>query len=146
MRRILASSALALAAAVLAACSDSGSTGTCNPGPNLAKPVMLYPIPGAVGVPDSPQYIVVANVGPGSGSIYLQAASGGTQIAAQALGAVPSPGPSPAATTPPGATALAAAIPTLGAATTYNVSFTANPPTACVQTQSSGVLGSFSTQ
>ena len=146
MRRILAFSAVGLVAAVLAACGGNGPAGTCNPGPLLAAPVLLYPIPGATGVPDSPGYLVVANVGPASGSLYLIPPSGGSGIAAQALAPVPSPAPSPAASAPANSTSLAASIPTLTGGTAYTVKFTANQPSSCVQAQNSGSIGVFTTQ
>jgi hypothetical protein len=149
MRRLFVFSAVALVAA-LAACSDNGPAGSCNPGPTLAAPQLLYPIPGATGVPyinlNSPNgYLVVQNVGPAGGTLYVN--SGGVPIAAQSLGAVPSPAPSPALSPSPGATPLAAQIPNLSPGTAYTVSFSANPPTTCVQAQSSSVnIGSFVTQ
>ena len=148
MRPFLAFSALGLVAAVFAACSGNGPAVSCNPGPLLAPPVLLYPIPGATGVPDSPGYLVVANVGPASGSLYLYPQPQGTSpgIAAQALGPVPSPAPSPAASAPANSTPLAAIIVSLPAGTKYNVQFTADQPSSCVQAQSSGSIGVFTTQ
>jgi hypothetical protein len=146
MRRFIAFSAVALAAAALAACGDAGTgSTTCPSYPTLGLPQLLYPIPGATGVPDSPQYLVVTNVGPASGSLYLIPPNGGNNIAAQALGPVPSPAPSPAATAPANATVLAAAIPNLNTGT-YTVKFVSNGASPCVQGQQSGTIGSFSTQ
>ena len=68
------------------------------------------------------------------------------ESAAQALAPVPSPAPSPAASAAPGATILAASIPNLSPNSTYTVTFTANQPTQCVEAQSSGTIGSFTTQ
>jgi hypothetical protein len=145
MRRVFVFSAIALAAG-LAACGGNGPAGSCNPGPTLAAPTLLFPIPGTSGVPTNANYLVVDNVGPASGTLYLTPPGGGVPIAAQALAPVPSPAPSPAASAAPGATILAASIPNLSPNSTYTVTFTANQPTQCVEAQSSGTIGSFTTQ
>jgi hypothetical protein len=145
MRRFIAFSVVALAAAALSACGDSGGSTPCGTLANLPAPQLLYPIPGAVGVPDSPLYIVVSGVGPAYGSIYLKPPTG-SNIYANALGPVPSPAPSPAASAPAGSTLLAAPIPSLAAGTAYGVYFNANGASPCVQGQVSGSIGSFTTQ
>ena len=112
---------------------------------NLPLPQLLYPIPGSTGVPDNADILVVAGVGPASGTLYVSPGSG-VPIQAQALGGVPSPGPSPAATTPAGETAQAAVIPNLASGQTYTVKFTSVGPSPCIQGQYSGNIGSFTTQ
>jgi hypothetical protein len=145
MRRFIAFSVVALAAASLAACGDSGGSTPCASQPNLAAPQLLYPIPGSSGVADSPGFIVVSGVGPASGSIYLKPPTG-SNIYANSLGPVPSPAPSPAASAPAGSTLLAAPIPSLAAGTAYGVYFNSNGASPCVQGQVSGSIGSFTTQ
>jgi hypothetical protein len=145
MRRFIALSVVALAAAALSACGDSGGSTPCGTLPNLPAPALLYPIPGAVGVPDSPGYIVVSGVGPAYGTIYLKSPSG-SNIYANAIGPVPSPAPSPEASAPAGSTPQAAPIPSLAAGTLYGVYFDSAGASPCVQGQVSGLIGSFSTQ
>jgi hypothetical protein len=146
MRRFLAFSVVALVGVLVTACSDASTSVTCTQQPTLAPPQLLYPIPGAVNVPDNAQILVVGNVGPASGSLNVIPPSG-TAIAALPLGAVPSPAPSPAVSPGPTSNPQAAVIPTLAAATTYSVQFQANSVVGCsAQGQSSGIIGSFTTQ
>jgi hypothetical protein len=64
LRNLFVTAALATCAVAFAACGGGGNTisnptpgPTCSPGTTVQ---MIYPIPGATGVPDSPQQIVFA--------------------------------------------------------------------------------------
>ncbi|HTZ55544.1 MAG TPA: hypothetical protein VMB20_10820 [Candidatus Acidoferrum sp.] len=83
LRNLFVASVLATSAVAFAACGGGGNTITNpTPGPTCAPGTtvqMIYPIPGATGVPDAPQQIVFA-VGtalPNIWNAYLSNASSG---------------------------------------------------------------------
>ena len=136
--------ALVLVATVLAACSGNSNLappGSCT---SVAPPVLLYPAPGATGVP------VVANLqlyfgypsnpGPTFAVPSLTANNGNPTITGSPY-ALPSPGPTPPGSLPPPANtqSFVSTISGYAAGTTYTVNVT---NTACNATYA---LGSFST-
>ena len=108
----------------------------------FAAPQMLYPIPGASGVPDGPQTFVFTAI-PQTGVIALLTDPAGDTFRSAAFSAPPSPLPSPLASPPSGATLAGAAVPALAPATTYRVTFQdAGPCTSPI----AGSAGSFTTK
>ncbi len=146
MRPIFALSALLAIAIGVAACTSAGDSGgpPCVVPPQLGLPQLLYPIPGSAGVPDNADVVILAGIGPAGGTVAIAPPSGPT-IATNPE-PLPSPYPSPAATPQSGASPSAFGVPTLVTKTTYNVVFTANAASTCTQAQSSGAVGSFTTQ
>ena len=145
LKRTLAIAA-ALAVSVTAACSnDPGTTVTPCPAIALAQPTLLYPKPGAIGVPTTVRIVILANISSFGGSVTL--ATTGSTVAAGTFGPAPSPLPAGSATPPPGTTAQAASIPTLFAGSVYAVNFVGNSVAGslCAAPQSGGTLGAFST-
>ena len=114
LRNLFAVSALATCAVAFAACGGGGNTitnptpgPTCSPGTTVQ---MIYPIPGATGVPDSPQQIAFA-VGtalPSTWDAYISNSStgngtaGGYTVPLQTItaGQVPSPSATPSFANP----------------------------------------------
>ncbi len=97
-------------------------------------PALVYPIPGATGVPDGNFTLVAAYVPPG-GTIALSSG------AALAAAAVPSPLPSPYASPAPNATAMSGfAVGALAPSTSFTVALSV--PGACPATVQ---LGQFTT-
>ncbi len=127
-----------------------------SPGPTPFPPVLIFPMPGATGVPANAAEIVFAGTfdasyGPG---YYTLATSGGTRIPIGAVTSAPTPLPSPAATLPPDYSPNwpyeAVPIPILSPATTYEFGYTAtgydpNDPPACTS-QFSQQVGAFTTK
>jgi hypothetical protein len=154
LRNLFAVSALAMCAVAFAACGG-GSPGltnptpgpTCSPGTTVQ---MIYPIPGATGVPDAPQQIVFA-VGTALPSIwnaYLSNASNGNgtvngyTVGVQTITKSQVPAPS---ATPSFANAIYQSVTlqgSLNAATTWYV-WINNTSGNCTPL---GPLGSFTTQ
>jgi hypothetical protein len=143
-RQFIFAGALIAAAAGIAACNDATGIAPCSV-TTLPAPQLLYPKPGAVGVPDNAQLLVIDNVGPNGGNLVILQ-PGGLTIAAGPLGVAPSPLPSPAASPASTAVPQSAAIPNLNPATAYSVLFYAAPATNCTDPQASGTIGSFVTQ
>jgi len=114
------------AAAVMAACSSQAVSpigGSPCPALALLGPQMLYPIPGATGVPTAAGMIVVAGSLQANDVVELTPA-GGMTLDLGPLGPAPSPLPSPAATpAQAGASPSAVSYPALQSATTYTVSY-----------------------
>jgi hypothetical protein len=106
LRSLFVGLGLALCALAFAACGTSGPTytaptpgPTCSPGETV---VMVYPIPGATGVPDNPQQFVfvVASPLPNYWNAYVSTSSSGASgnyTLAGMLTIQPSQVPSPAA-------------------------------------------------
>lgn len=108
-----------------------------------APPDLLYPMPGATGVPDG-NFTLVAGYSIRPPAVQLVTASGGIPaFSSNAWGPPPSPMPSPAATPRSSSEVLyGLAVPVLAARTTYNVDVTFGTP-PCQTTESAG---SFTTQ
>jgi len=134
------------AALATAACSNGDDSGGGCMTSSVGPPQLLYPIPGTILSTDNPTWLVVANVGGSGGALMLVPAGGGSAVQAGSLGAAPSPLPSPSNTAPPGQNVEAAALPILTESTKYSVVFTANTQPPCGPQQSSGTIGSFTTQ
>jgi hypothetical protein len=143
-RRLLAPVTLASA---LAACSPTQTACSLVAPPiNFANPQLLYPIPGAVGVPDNAKFLVLATTSQVTlaGNLSLTA-PGVNQPLVQ--GAVPSPLPSPMASPPPGASEFGAALPPLAPHKTYNVTYVLHAAVdPCAPTNTTANLGSFTTR
>jgi hypothetical protein len=153
--------ALFLAVAAGVACS-SKSTPVVNCGlpPPLPIPelILLYPAPGATGVPDAIDSLVFSGngedyFGPTTIALTTMSTDGAVSVVAQGTpGPAPSPLPSPLAT--PSGLGIdtpnsGLPVPTLSPATTYSVSrtyedFSEQPPTC--RTKISETLGTFTTQ
>ncbi len=138
-----ASCAVIAIASIVAACG--GGTGTphqtCVALPVPAPPPMIYPQPGATGVPDGNFVMVLA-------FSYAQATSlmnGSNSVGPLAPTAVPSPLPSGAGTPFPEATPAAYSVPALQHATTYTVSASFAVQTAGCPSQEIDV-GAFTTK
>lgn len=129
-----------------------------SPVPTPLRPVLVYPMPGATGVPDNLSAVIFAGsydgtYGPG---YYTLTASTGSPVPVGTPTAAPTPIPSPAATLP--AAYVADRIPytalpiagTLASATTYTFAITetdynaGNPPVC--RTVNSFTVDSFTTQ
>ena len=107
LRTVLGTALFAICALAVAACGGGGSTynaptpgPTCAPGENVQ---IVYPIPGATGVPDATAQIVVAVASPLPGwNIWFQSSSTYSPYAGYYSGAFstigPSQVPTPAAT------------------------------------------------
>ncbi|HEY9179675.1 MAG TPA: hypothetical protein VIO32_03085 [Candidatus Baltobacteraceae bacterium] len=144
--------AVGIIALALAACGGTSSRSTQAPVPCPlaagayaipAPPDLLYPMPGATGVPDGDFTLVV---GYSSRPPQMQLVTGSGVIPAlssNAWGPAPSPMPSPAATPRSSSETLyGLAVPALSAQTTYTAQVTfGNPP--CQTTESAG---SFTTR
>jgi hypothetical protein len=128
----------ALTLGALTGC-DAGSSGspnnTCN-GSAIPTMALVYPAPGATGVPDGNFTLVIGSSFGIVGTIGIA----GNNLAAAS---VPSPLPSPYATPQPQATVSAYAVPPLAGGKTYTVvdSIAAGTPCAAQQT-----VGQFTTQ
>ncbi|MBV8245842.1 MAG: hypothetical protein JOZ38_07975 [Candidatus Eremiobacteraeota bacterium] len=121
---------LALAGiAAFTACSGSSTnnsttTPACNPGTNVA---MIYPIPGATGVPDALGYVVLdvsGSTGLGTNwNLFLAPTNSSTVVSTSGL-SVTAPSPAPTPSSAPGyspGTVEFAATSALAPATTYQV-------------------------
>lgn len=108
-----------------------------------APPDLLYPMPGATGVPDG-NFTLVAGYSVTPPAMQLVTGSGGIPaLSSNAWGPPPSPMPSPAATPRSSSEVLyGLAVPALGAHTTYTAQVTFGTP-PCRTTESAG---SFTTQ
>jgi hypothetical protein len=150
-----------LLAATAAACSSKSSpVVNCGLPPPLPIPelILLYPAPGATGVPDAIGSLVLSGngedyYGPTTIALTTMSTGGGVTVVAQGTpGPAPSPLPSPLATPSElGADAPNSGlpVPTLSPATTYSVSrtyedFSEKPPTC--RTHVTQILGTFATQ
>lgn len=145
--------ALAIPALALAACSGAGASTSPGPVPCPlaagsalaipAPPDLLYPMPGASGVPDG-VFTMVAGYGTlAPPPAQLVPVSGGTTVTGGAWGPPPSPIPSPAATPRSSTETLyGAPVPALAAHTAYDVQVTFGTPPC----QSTETAGSFTTQ
>jgi hypothetical protein len=102
---------------------------------------MVYPAPGATGVPDNLSDIVFAGFGPTSG---IKLIAGAQTIALGTLEPAPTPTPTPEGALPQSI----AAVPTpLSAGTTYTVEYTYTiGGSDCAPFTSTPTLGSFTTQ
>jgi hypothetical protein len=142
--------ALAVALGV-GACKYQGAI-SCLPPPLTGAFAPVYPIPSATGVPDAPQDIVlyqtISNSGLSNVSVVLAPPSGPSIIGSNFRPA-PSPFPTPYQTPSPvpGGKFVAVTVPTLAAATTYQVSakFTVSN-TYCGPQDYTVSVGSFTTQ
>ncbi len=136
--------ALAGALAVLAAAGCGGSKDA--PGcPGVARPYagqLLYPIPGASGVPVSAGSLVLSGV-PGSEFVSVVGPDGAVVMAKP--GPAPSPLPEPIATpSQPGARS-GLAYPPLASDTTYEVTYVGSAGLTCYLPVG-GSLGTFTTR
>jgi hypothetical protein len=133
-------------AAALAGCNGSSSGSGQPVACNLLIPLspkMIYPIPGATGVPDGQFTLVVSFAPPGS----ITLASGATTLGPLASAPVPSPLPTPNATPSPSSAQTYAGFAVSGAlssAATYTVTDTMPAVANCPAT--SQTIGSFTTQ
>jgi hypothetical protein len=140
---LLAGPALALALG----CSNTpmvpNTTLVCNIA-DIPALQLLYPIPGATGVPTAAGSLVFAGAPDASLTVLLSAS--GTTLTLGAPVAAPSPLPSPLATPTPIASGLSSApYPSLAPATTYRVSYELTGTTGpCAHVLVSP--GSFTTQ
>ncbi len=114
LRNLFVVSALATCALAFAACGGNGGVVNPTPGPTCSPGTtvqMIYPIPGATGVPDAPQQIVfaVASPLPNFWNLYISNASNGngsvngyTNAGMQTItaGQVPSPSATPSFANP----------------------------------------------
>jgi len=144
--KIVAGVALASAALTTACSTPSAGIGPPHPCPALAlvAPQLLYPIPGATGVPTVAWSLVVAGSLPSSIAVEL-VAQGGVTLDLGPLRAPPSPLPSPEATpTNPMATLNGVAYPALEPATTYSVAYHDTAKVCPIPV--GGNTGSFTTQ
>jgi hypothetical protein len=106
LRNFFVASALATCAIALAACGNDYTTSAPTPGPTCSPGTtvqMIYPIPGATGVPDNPQQFVfaVASPLPNTWNAYVNNSSslnGGAYTIAGMQTIQASQIPSPAAT------------------------------------------------
>jgi hypothetical protein len=146
--------------AVLVACGGGAdpnspiATATCGPPPPSAPPslFLVYPMPGATGVPDDIGIVVVAGVaGTSQDSVTLSSAGGSVPVGAftAAPSPLPTPHVTPGAQFGPGVAYSAVPVPTLSPATTYTVKnaypdWADNPP-SCTTTVTQ-TLGTFTTQ
>jgi len=153
--RLLFGSFIFAAAAVLAACSSGPSYTVPTPGPTCSPATtvqMIYPVPGATGVPDAPQQIVfaVASPLPSSWNLFLNTADTlnatgyqgytGAGFETISAGQVPSPSATPSFSNPTYQSVTLAGA--LVSKATYWV-WVNNTATNCTP---SGPLGSFTTQ
>jgi len=108
-----------------------------------APPDLLYPMPGATGVPDG-NFTLVVGYSTTPPALQLVTGSGGIPaFSSNAWGPPPSPMPSPAATPRSSSEMLyGLAVPALAAHTTYTAQVTFGSP-PCQSTESAG---SFTTQ
>jgi hypothetical protein len=124
----------AFAASAAAGCSPAASTPFCGsancpiqPDPNCpnnaALPLVLYPVPGATGVPVTAGSLLFAGRLPANFSLQLQGGAGPLPLT---FGPAPSPLPSPRASAPAGGTLYGAPYPTLAAKTEYAVIYAFN--------------------
>lgn len=141
---------------VIAACGGSGSpasnVATCGPPPPSAAPplVLVYPIPGAVGVPIALGEAIF--LGPYSLDTVAITSSSGAAVSTGGFMVAPSPLPSPNAApsnyNPASGPFIAVPVPTLSPATTYSVTYSyqgyADSPPSCTSTVTLP-LGSFTT-
>jgi hypothetical protein len=114
LRNLFVASALAMCAVAFAACGGGSTNVTPTPGPTCSPGTtvqMIYPIPGATGVPDAPQQIVfavatplpniwnlyISNASNGNGSVNGYTAAGFQTISASQ---VPSPSATPSFANP----------------------------------------------
>jgi len=129
----------------LGGCTGGGNP---NPGPSVAclvaqvLLVQAYPISGSTGVPVANGLFVFGIPSGATPSTYgLQLVANGQTRTGTALGATPSPLPSPIATLPPNYMYAGAIGPSLQAATTYTVQL--SQPITCL---GPATTGTFSTQ
>ena len=137
---------------VLAACGGGASTPSPGPVPCPLgvgadalpmPPDLLYPIPGATGVPDGHFTLVVGYSFTPPPMQIVTAIGGMPALSSNAWGPPPSPMPSPAATPRSSSEVLySLAVPALAAHTTYNAQVTFGTP-PCQAMESAG---SFTTQ
>jgi hypothetical protein len=144
-RILIAFSALSMFA--VAACSNSAKLLPCGTDVNVPYITfnMIYPSPGATGVPDNLGAIDFAGDAEIDTPISLSA--GATSITLEALQPVPSPAPTP--TPQNGYSEWSAAIPapSLSASTTYTVKTTYTVTgTDCSPSTQTRTYGSFTTQ
>ena len=133
--------------AVAALASAIGCSGSPTPGkvichePLLPVEQLLYPIPGATGVPTAAGSLVFGGALPG-GSVVLSA--NGVQTKLGNMVAAPSPLPSPMASPQAGWVLSSAPYPALASATTYTVLVVLEFGPACPVTVTT--KGEFTTQ
>ena len=130
MKGIASAVTVAALAVAVTACSPSAGPpqgGVC---PQIAEvgPPLLFPIPGATGVPTTAGNLIFAapSLSDFVTSLVPAPPAFGAPpppVPAGAFGAPPSPLPGPSATAPPGDEIFAAAYPALSANTTYAVTF-----------------------
>ena len=139
-------------ALALAACGGASSPSSPSPVPCPlaagayaipAPPDLLYPIPGATGVPDG-NFTLVVGYSTTPPALQLVTGSGGIPtLSSNAWGPAPSPLPSPAATPRSSSETLyGLSVPGLAAHTTYTAQVTFGSPPC----QSTETAGSFTTQ
>jgi hypothetical protein len=126
-----------LVAFALTACN--GDSGVACPQSIPAICCLVYPQPNSVGIPDG-QFALVLSL---SGTISVSAV-GAPQIGVLSVTAVPSPIPSPSASTTPTEVLTAYSVPSLQSNTMYFVSDTVGPATACFSGKE--LVGSFTTR
>jgi hypothetical protein len=152
MHRWLRSFWLPAIALSLFACNGGTDRCVAIPAIAFAAPILVYPAPGATGVPDNIAELVIALTPPPgvSPGLLLRAAGQSGATGLTQIVAPPSPLPSPLGPYPQGLPLHGVVLPTLSPATTYTVLYQSlqtfggcpPPPAQIVQTS----MGSFTTK